>query len=203
MKRKIGKLLMGTGMLLILAAFLLTAYNIWEAKKADEASGQILGHLEDVIDRQNDLEDEQKNPLYQLYPDMEMPVVEIDGISYIGILEIPSLNLKLPVAAEWSYPNLRSSPCRYKGSVYQDNMIIAGHNYNRHFGRLKDLNPGDGVCFTDVDGNRFGYEVVDMEAIPGTAVEDMEAGEWDMTLFTCTYGGKSRVTIRCRRSESF
>ena len=55
MKRKLGKLLMGTGMLLILAAFLLTAYNIWEAKKADEASGQILGHLEDVIDRQNDL----------------------------------------------------------------------------------------------------------------------------------------------------
>ena len=32
MKRKLGKLLMGTGMLLILAAFLLTAYNIWEGR---------------------------------------------------------------------------------------------------------------------------------------------------------------------------
>ena len=54
----------------------------------------------------------------------------------------------------------------------------------------------------DVQGNQFFYEVADMEELPGTAVEDMEAGEWDMTLFTCTLGGRSRVTLRCRLLSS-
>ena len=29
----------------------------------------------------------------------------------------------------------------------------------------------------------------------------MTAGDFDLTLFTCTYGGKSRVTLRCDRVE--
>lgn len=200
MKRKIGNLLMTLGTLLILAALCLTIYNIWESRKADQNSSEILAHLEDEMENEDEDQDPDI-PLYQLYPDMEMPVYEVDGIAYIGVLEIPVLGLKLPVASEWSYPNLRSSPCRYLGSAYQDNMIIAGHNYNRHFGRLKDLGIGDEIRFTDADGNIFNYQVADLESLPGTAVEDMEAGEWDMTLFTCTYGGKSRVAIRCRRIE--
>ena len=200
MKRKIGNVLMTLGTLLILAALCLTIYNIWESQKADQNSSEILAQLEDEMEDEDEDQD-QDIPIYQLYPDMEMPVYEVDGIAYIGVLEIPVLGLKLPVASEWSYPNLRSSPCRYQGSVYQDNMIIAGHNYNRHFGRLKDLGIGDEIRFTDADGNIFDYQVADLEFLPGTAVEEMEAGEWDMTLFTCTYGGKSRVTIRCRRIE--
>ncbi|MEO2240291.1 sortase [Dorea sp. YH-dor226] len=200
MKRKIGNVLMTLGTLLILAALCLTIYNIWESQKADQNSSEILAQLEDEMEDEDEDQD-QDIPIYQLYPDMEMPVYEVDGIAYIGVLEIPVLGLKLPVASEWSYPNLRSSPCRYQGSVYQDNMIIAGHNYNRHFGRLKDLGIGDEIRFTDADGNIFDYQVADLESLPGTAVEEMEAGEWDMTLFTCTYGGKSRVTIRCRRIE--
>ena len=200
MKRKIGNVLMTLGTLLILAALCLTIYNIWESQKSDQNSSEILAQLEDEMEDEDEDQD-QDIPIYQLYPDMEMPVYEVDGIAYIGVLEIPVLGLKLPVASEWSYPNLRSSPCRYQGSVYQDNMIIAGHNYNRHFGRLKDLGIGDEIRFTDADGNIFDYQVADLESLPGTAVEEMEAGEWDMTLFTCTYGGKSRVTIRCRRIE--
>ena len=200
MKRKIGNVLMTLGTLLILAALCLTIYNIWESQKADQNSSEILAQLEDEMEDEDEDQD-QDIPIYQLYPDMEMPVYEVDGIAYIGVLEIPVLGLKLPVASEWSYPNLRSSPCRYQGSVYQDNMIIAGHNYNRHFGRLKDLGIGDEIRFTDADGTIFDYQVADLESLPGTAVEEMEAGEWDMTLFTCTYGGKSRVTIRCRRIE--
>ena len=35
----------------------------------------------------------------------------------------------------------------------------------------------------------------------GTAVEEMEAGEWDLTLFTCTPDSRSRVTVRCVRTQ--
>ena len=43
-----------------------------------------------------------------------------------------------------------------------------------------------------------GYRV---ETLPETAVEEMRAGEWDLTLFTCTYDGRARVTVRCIRTE--
>lgn len=202
MKRKVGKLLMTIGLLLIAAAFLLMVYNIWESKKAENMSEEILNQIKDGQDENVSSDDADEKPLYEIYPDMEMPVLTIDGVDYIGILTVPSLGLELPVAGNWSYPNLRRSPCRYKGSAYSNDMIIAGHNYSRHFGGLKNLAIGEEISFRDVDGHIFQYQVDDIETIPGTAVEDMHAGEWDMTLFTCTYGGKSRVTIRCRKLEN-
>ena len=202
MKRKAGKLLMTIGLLLIAAAFLLMVYNIWESKKAENMSEEILNQIKDGQDENVSSDDADEKPLYEIYPDMEMPVLTIDGVDYIGILTVHSLGLELPVAGNWSYPNLRRSPCRYKGSAYSNDMIIAGHNYSRHFGGLKNLAIGEEISFRDVDGHIFQYQVDDIETIPGTAVEDMHAGEWDMTLFTCTYGGKSRVTIRCRKLEN-
>ena len=202
MKRKAGKLLMTIGLLLIAAAFLLMVYNIWESKKAENMSEEILNQIKDEQDENVSSDDADEKPLYEIYPDMEMPVLTIDGVDFIGILTVPSLGLELPVAGNWSYPNLRRSPCRYKGSAYSNDMIIAGHNYSRHFGGLKNLAIGEEISFRDVDGHIFQYQVDDIETIPGTAVEDMDAGEWDMTLFTCTYGGKSRVTIRCRKLEN-
>ena len=58
-----------------------------------------------------------------------------------------------------------------------------------------------GVTFTDVDGNLFTYAVSQLEELPGTAIEQMDAGDWDLTLFTCTLGGRSRVTVRCTRTD--
>ena len=60
----------------------------------------------------------------------------------------------------------------------------------------------DEVVFTDIDGNIFRYQVVKKEVLKSTAIEEMEAGEWDLTLFTCTVGGASRMTVRCERMEN-
>lgn len=96
---------------------------------------------------------------------------------------------------------LRRTPCRYSGSAYRDDLILLAHNYESHFGRLKSLSPGDAVLFTDADGNEFAYEVLELEMLRPTAVEDMTAGDWDLTLFTCTLGGQARVTVRCLRTD--
>ena len=137
-------------------------------------------------------------PPFVQYPEMEMPTREIDGQTYIGMVEVPALELSLPVISEWTYPRLKKAPCRYVGSVYSKDMVICGHNYDRHFGRLKDLAVGDEVRFTDMDGNVFFYTVCGTEQLGKYAVEDMLAGEWDLTLFTCTKGGRMRVTVRCK-----
>lgn len=190
------------GILLIMVAFSLTAFNRSEAEKAGENAAQEAEILTDMIPpttKRNDLTEEEDVPDYILNPDMEMPTEIIDGQEYIGILKIPSLELELPVINEWSYPGLRIAPCRYAGTAYKGNFIIAAHNYTSHFGKLKNLRMRDAITFIDIDGNEFNYEVADIEILAPTAVEDMENGDWDLTLFTCTVGGQSRVTVRCEK----
>ena len=197
-KRK-GTRLMSGGLLLIAAALLLACFNLWDEQRAANSAGETLQELEVVCSEQAETTEPGELPDYLLAPDLEMPAVEEDGGDYIGVLELPLLGLELPVMESWSYPDLRVAPCRYSGSAYQDDMVVAAHNYKSHFGRLKELRPGDEVRFTDMEGNVFRYAVAELETLGKYDVEKMTSGDWDLTLFTCTYGGKSRVTVRCQR----
>ncbi len=189
-RRRIGLFFIVLGILLIAVTAALAGYNFYIDNKAAEGIEEIIGQIskEDALSSQPD---------YILNPDMEMPIAEIDGIDYVGILSIPALELELPIISECTYPNLRIAPCRYNGSIYLNNMVIAGHNYNSLFGSLKQLSVGDTIQFTDADGNVFHYEVADIQVLMPTAIEKMITGDWDLTLFTCTVGGRTRLTVRC------
>ncbi len=205
MKRRNIPILLG--LLLIAAALFLTLYNFWDGARAEKSVRQASGRLEALIPPPPEPQPEDTPPEEIMYPDyilnpeMDMPEKEVDGVAYIGSLSIPSLELELPVISQWSYPNLKIAPCRYTGSAYLDDLVIAAHNYESHFGRLKELSQGDEVVFTDMAGNVFRYEVAELETLAPTAIEEMTAGEYDLTLFTCTIGGKSRVTVRCDKIE--
>ena len=139
--------------------------------------------------------------LFEINPDMEMPITIIEGHEYIGILDFPVLGLSLPVMSDWDYTKLKVAPCRYKGSAYTGDLIISGHNYERHFGRLASMLIGDEIRFTDVDGNVFCYRVCAKEKLDMRDVQGMLVGDWDMTLFTCVPGGARRETLRCELME--
>ena len=195
------------GLLLLAAALFLTAYNLWSDEMASISANMALEQLNTDVQENTSMVlpalpsgkslEEAYIPDYILNPEMDMLEEDVDGQKYIGVLRIPDLSLELPVISNWSYPNLKNAPCRYAGSAYMNNMVIAAHNYYSHFGHLKDLSPGDEVTFTDVDGNVFQYEVSALEILSPFAVEEMTSGDWDLTLFTCTVGGQSRVTVRC------
>lgn len=192
---KKAKVLIVAGLLLICAAIGLAAFNLWSESNAGKASDDVLSQMEGLFPANS-----AAVPDYVLDPNLAMPTFSIDGADYIGIVQIPSLGLQLPVAADWSYPQLRTSPCRYSGSAYLDDLVICGHNYSSHFGSLKYLDAGTAVIFTDADGNVFIYEVCLVETMQPTAVTEMTSGQWDLSLFTCTIGGQSRVTVRCNKT---
>lgn len=211
MKKK-GRGLILLGLLLIVAAFFLTAYNLYDGLRAKRSVNETVIRLNELLPTDvpsktdfadvpsgADLPDSTEIPGYVLDSDVEMPVEVLGSIEYIGVLRIPTLGLELPVISGWSYPNLKIAPCRYEGSAYLDNLVIAAHNYQSHFGMLKNLFQGDEVTFTDVDGNVFRYEVAVLETLAPTSVEEMTSGDYDLTLFTCTLSGTSRVTVRCDR----
>ena len=203
-KNQIGKIFTITGLLLFAAALALSVYNLWDGYRAEQSREKLL---EEYRDKNQNISDEGEQaeesdgqiPDYQLNPEMEMPEIalDLDGVACIGVLEIPAIDLKLPVLSEWSYPLLKKAPCRYSGSAYLDNLVIAAHNYRTHFGKLKELETGDEVIFTDAAGNGFEYKVAVVEALTPQSVEDMTSGEWALSLFTCTLDGKNRVTVRC------
>ncbi len=200
MRHKAGTFCIAVGTVLLLAALSLLAYNRWDDWRAGQSVEETRVNLAEAEDAQKD----DLNDLYWQYqyfvPDGGvMPTVEIDGYEYIGTLSIPQFGLELPVMSEWSYPGLRIAPGRYNGSVWTDDLIICGHNYERHFGNLRDFEPGDAISFTDVLGNVFDYEVAEIETLQPTAISEMKSGDWDLTLFTCTIGGRYRVTVRCIR----
>lgn len=203
------------GVLLLIAAVGLAAFNLVDQFRAGQSAQEVLEQLhaelpkEAVADDASNANlceaptelDELEIPDYILNPNMEMPTMEIDGQLYVGTLTVPAIDLELPVLSAWSYPNLKISPCRYTGSVYQSNMVIAAHNYSTHFGNLKDLSAGDEVVFTDISGNVFHYQVAEIEVLQPSATEEMTSGDWSLTLFTCTVGGQNRVTVRCTMME--
>lgn len=47
------------------------------------------------------------------------------------------------------------------------------------------------------------YVVAAHEQLERTDVQKMLADSWDLTLFTCTYGGANRVTVRLTRVDAF
>ncbi len=191
------------GLLLIAAALLLCGANLAEAAHAKSTSLAAANQLEQQIPAAPTPATgvEAEIPDYLLNPNMAMPTATVDGVDYIGVLNIAALNLNLPIISRWSYPNLKTAPCRYSGSAYTDNLVIAAHNYAAHFGHLKNLHTGDAVTFCDIDGNQFSYTVADMEVLADTAIEEMTDSGWPLTLFTCTVGGQSRIAIRCTTAE--
>lgn len=220
MRRKFGNLLMVMGAALVLGALALFLYNEKESADAELASTNLMPQLIEQIEaRRNEaeksgqaaLEETESSqpteeplgyvpgtPAELLDPSLlEMTEVVIDGYGYVGYLSIPDLGLDLPVMGEWDYTRLRRAPCRYSGSVLGEDLVIMAHSYKSHFRYIRDLTEGALIYFADMDGEVYEYEVVAKDVLMPNQVEEMTAGDYDLTLFTCTYGGRSRMTVYC------
>ena len=211
MRRKLGIFCMVLGISLVLGAAYLLRINRQENTVAQESSEGVLSSLVQQIQENTEetLAESDTMPELERYKPVDllteeekkMTEVMIRGIPYIGYLSIPKLELDLPIISTWNYSQLKVAPCRYVGTVLGEDLVLMAHNYKSHFGKISQLETGDAVTFTDMDGNIINYEVVGEDILEPTAVEEMTAGIYDLTLFTCTYGGQYRVTVYCDRIE--
>ncbi len=185
--KKVSKYLIILGSIFITLAISLVVRNMIMEKVAFERAISVLKEIEGNDDN------------IVTINDGDMPSVNILDNDYIGIIEIPSLNLKLPVMKDASYEKLDTSPGRYYGSVYTDDLVICAHDYARHFGYIESLKQDDIVIFRDMNNTEYVYKVEVIEVLNPTDVKEMIESEFDLTLYTCTYDGLRRVTVRCNR----
>ena len=202
MPKRADIVIIAVGAVLILSALLLLTYNRCEDVRAGQEAESLLASVEAAISAQEMATPNKPESTEALSPplDPEMPVVTLDGYEYVGYVEIPTLGLKLPVMAEWDYTRLRIAPCRQFGSSRTDNLVIAAHNYDTHFGKLKELSKGDTVIFTDMEGIVSTYCIEKLETLSPDAVDTVLNSGYDLVLYTCTKGGKTRVTVFCDRA---
>lgn len=198
-KWKGTKICMASGGILVIAAVCLILYNRLEDMRAGQEAESALAKLEQEIeeetgkpDKVSDAKSRQEDAA-----DSETETASGSSYDYMGYLTIPALGLKLPVISDLSMSKLRSAPCRYTGDTEAGNLVIAGHNYSRHFGKLSHLQTGDLVELTDTEGKSVYYKVEKIETLGPYAYSEMVDSPYALTLFTCTFGGAERVTVRC------
>lgn len=214
MSRKIGNICIILGTALLLGALSLSLHNRSEDEAARQASNEHLAQLVQMLSEANPAVTDEGQPepdwLAQqvLAPkdllteeDLKMTETVIDGYAYIGYLSMPTLGLELPVLSDWDYTKLNIAPCRYHGTLRGEDLVIMAHNYSCHFGPISRLQEGDEVLFVDMDGILTRYQVVGSDILNPFSSREITAGLYDLTLFTCTYGGKSRVTVYCNREK--
>ena len=133
-------------------------------------------------------------------PALDMPTVRTGSYDYIGYLDFPGYGLTMPVAAEFSFPAMEISPCRHTGSVYNDNLVGAGHNYKTEFDVLFRLKAGDTITFTDVDGNVITYTVREFASVTPDDSDTVMNSGYALTMYTCNWDTTERVTVFCERT---
>lgn len=202
MRKWIGIVCMVLGVACLLGAVGVMLYNRQDEEAACAASDDLLEDVQILIESNDQEQETPREPVVTedtpAAVPTEMPTVKVDGYDCIGILSIPVLDLELPILADWSYAKLKKAPCHYYGTYYEPNFVIAGHNYKSHFRKLSQLQSGDLVIFTDVTGQPHYYEVALLETMQKEATLEMITSGFDLSLYTCTPGGASRVTVRCK-----
>ena len=180
------RLLVAAGALLLLAGALLAGQNLLTERRAARQTADLLAAVETRIAAPADL------------PAPEVTGDPWAGYEVIGVVGLPDLGLSLPVLADYTQDLLAVAPCRYTDDLALEpgQLVVAGHNYRTHFGRLGELAPGSRITWKNLDGVTYTYTVTEVTEIDAGDREALEQGDWDLTLFTCDVTRTRRILVR-------
>lgn len=118
-------------------------------------------------------------------------------LTAIGILEIDSIELQVPVWDDANVVSLRYGVGHFDTSVLpgeEGNCAILGHHmraYGSIFNRLEEVVVGDNVRVRSVDGHIYNYEIDEIIVVSASVLDEYLEGDiYDdarITLVTCTY----------------
>lgn len=191
MSKKISLLLTVTGILLIILSSGLVFFSVHSQKTAVKENNRLVSVLYSLMPEVTDgVIDDRVNK--------DMPLLQVDGIDFAGIIEVPTYNRTLPIRAVWNKSKVSSFPCRYSGSIYNGNLIIGGSDNSGQFDFMKQITVSDTVFITDVTGARFTYQVTDIKLTRDVSSESLEAPDADLIFFARNTYSLDYTVVSCR-----
>ena len=127
--------------------------------------------------------------------DNTMSTLSIDGIDFVGLLEIPRYGSVLPVCADWGTPG--KYPCQFYGSIYDRTMQIGGTSQKGQYDFYREISVGDAVCFTDMEGNCYAYAVTDVRYEKSADQTALQKKDASLTLFIKNIYALEYIIIFC------
>lgn len=131
------------------------------------------------------------------YRDTPMPVLGIDGVDYVAMLEIPAFDVKIPVADQWNGKVLSSTVERFWGSVYDGSFVIGGPDYPGMFDFCDEIDIGTRVTVMDMTGTQFSYTVFRVDRADRAETQWLTDEECDLTLFRRDMYSMGYIAVRC------
>lgn len=132
-----------------------------------------------------------------VYPNTNMPVLQIGGIDYVALLEIPALGISLPVADKWERDKLFYSPARFSGSAYDYSLVIGGTDASHQFAFCDKIDNGTHIIITDMTGAQFAYEVTSVDRAKKAENVWLQDSEFHLTLYCRDTYSMEYIAVRC------
>ena len=170
-RRKGTKILLTLGIILVLAAGGFYGYKVVYGMMA-------AGQAEKVMDRMTELvpQYEDGDAAATGRGEDPLPMVEIDGTSFVGYIEIPEQSIKVPVASADSDGS--KFAFQDSGSPVKGRFKIGGRDQKGAFSTIDEIKPGERITFVDVNGIRYDYQVTGMGS-----VKEWEGVDHDLILY--------------------
>ncbi len=150
-----------------------------------------------VVTRMNELLPDRVLGVMGVYPNPNMPILEINDVDYVALIDIPSLNLSLPVADTWNSQKLYSSPARFYGSCYDNSLVIGGADTSHQFSFCDKIDNEAVINVTDMTGTQFSYTVSRVDRSKNAESNWLISRDYDLTLFCRDALSMEYVAVRC------
>lgn len=132
------------------------------------------------------------------YSDPAMPVLQLNGEDFSGLVRVPAFGVTLPIGNDWNTTNLSQYPCRFWGSAYDHSLIIGGSGQKGQFDFCTKLDLGNQILITDMAGAEFSYEVMRIDRREHTDMDTFLETDCDLILFARDTASKSYIIVRCQ-----
>lgn len=180
---KLGFFLVLVSFLMLVGAEIYAGFNRTATQKLTE---QIQSYL---------LERTEGEP--QDYSDAQMPVLQMQGEDFLGLLEISEYGVALPVGSSWESGDQNRYPCRFWGSVYDSSLIIGGSGRKGQLDVCSRMDLGDKIRITDMTGTQFCFEVSGIDRRSHADMEIFQEKQSDMILFVRDAMTLDYILVRC------
>lgn len=187
---KLQKVFRILGCFLILCSMGFVLFSQLHAKKAQADAAQITEKICAILPPRS-------AGLMEVYSCAEMPVLQIGGQDFSGLVDIPAFGLTLPIYNTWDSGKTTSYPCRFWGTVYDGSLVIGGADQPGQFDFLDKIELGCVIKVVDMTGGEYVYTVTRVDRSK-TAQSDVLIDEGsDLTLFARDAYSLDYLMVRC------